>query len=199
MERIFFAIFFGLALYGAIHQLPLGYASGEERVKLDSYKYDYGEKARSVRSEEFVICDECEEPSGLTLIKKTPQVKKRASASQEIISKSTAHKVTVYFKFASFSLSQMEKAKLDRLIEAAKKSERYIVTGYTCDIGTMAQNDFYAYKRAGTIAEYLSDSGLVVEARAKPKCCYVDRVNGPKNRRAEIEIINKSINEGEIL
>jgi outer membrane protein OmpA-like peptidoglycan-associated protein len=106
-------------------------------------------------------------------------------------------RVTVLFSLDSSALGDAEKARLSSFakgLDAEAKDSKLFVTGYTCDLGNKAHNDYLAMNRAEAVEGYLRKAGLhAIWVAGRGKCCYATKDPGKRylNRRVEVAIDNK--------
>jgi outer membrane protein OmpA-like peptidoglycan-associated protein len=100
-------------------------------------------------------------------------------------------RITILFDLNSSTLSNVETAKLSSFIDrmGPETKGKFLVTGYTCDLGKKAHNDILAKKRAEAVATYLRRAGMrPSRITGTGKCCYAtkDADKRSLNRRVEV-------------
>lgn len=108
------------------------------------------------------------------------------SASPSANNYALCKKNIVFFPFDGFQIGNSERDQIKQFINCIRGRE-VKVTGYTCRIGSKFHNDKLARARAGSVAEYLRQKGVVVqEITGKGQQEYISGVDHI-NRRVEIE------------
>lgn len=96
--------------------------------------------------------------------------------------------LTVLFEHNS-SLIRVEDKIWLKALPTIYPNARFMVTGYTCSLGSLKGNQRLAERRAQAVAEQLKKNGANVQGKsAKPMCCYLSETEPWKNRRVEITI-----------
>ena len=99
--------------------------------------------------------------------------------------------VVVHFAFNSFRLRPQAETKLKAAFSRLDRlTGPVVITGYTDDIGTRAYNRRLSRERAGSVAEYLQDLGVIpVSVIGRGKCCFVSKIQN-LNRRVEVSEVS---------
>lgn len=213
LMRIFFLMgLISLVIAGSAFASP-AFAS-EIRQLPYSYSYEF---AVGPSEPAFVVCDHCSAGKGLVLAPKAltpkpfkkPELVLRVSApvkaaqNKKIQLVSSDEKetcmtskrmsprklfLTVHFDFDSYALRKAVKEKLKAAFPRIDHLRGPVsVTGYTDDIGTRAYNMRLSTERAGAVAEYLKELGVIpAVVIGKGECCPVSSIK-KFNRRVEIK------------
>lgn len=179
--------------------IPLSTFASDIRQRPFAYSFD---AASAQSGDTFVVCSECPD-SKLSILPAVAKLAVRMSTSMAIQPPTTQSDVvaaaprneqpeikgllgTVHFQFNSFSLSQYEQGKLEKLSREIPAGNAVDVTGYTCTIGTDDYNKNLSFRRAEAVATALKAKGVnigTIEGRGK--CCPASQ-NKQQNRRVEI-------------
>lgn len=179
--------------------IPLSSFASDIRQRPFAYSFD---AASAQSGDTFVVCSECPD-SKLSILPAVAKLAVRMSTPMAIQPPATQSNVvaaapskeqpeikgllgTVHFQFNSFSLSQYEQGKLEKLSREIPAGNAVDVTGYTCTIGTDDYNKNLSFRRAEAVATTLKAKGVnigTIEGRGK--CCPASQ-NKQQNRRVEI-------------
>jgi outer membrane protein OmpA-like peptidoglycan-associated protein len=112
--------------------------------------------------------------------------------------------LTVYFDLGSARLAEVD-VELVRSRVSEIRGHDVVVRGYTDALGGSLVNERLSRERALTIADLLKKEGIQeqrITMSAHPKCCGLqsglsrDEAVSPSERRAEILVLNHSLEEG---
>lgn len=179
--------------------IPLSSFASDIRQRPFAYSF---EAASAQSGDTFVVCSECPD-SKLSILPAVAKLAVRMSTPMAIQPPDTQPDVvaaaprkeqpeikgllgTVHFQFNSFSLSQYEQRKLEKLSREIPAGNAVDVTGYTCTIGTDDYNKNLSFRRAEAVATALKAKGVnigTIEGRGK--CCPASQ-SKQQNRRVEI-------------
>ena len=191
-----FVLVFFIAVF-----VPMAAMASE--IRQTSYAYSF-EFAESPAEPAFVICNGCPPRKAPALAPKIapPAIFIRVSGPEQAepkparpesakpapvkpVSVRKAPEWTVHFAFDSYAFRPGEKAKLKTAASLFKGPVN--ITGYTDDIGTKAYNMRLSLERAGAVAGFLRQIGIIPAAiTGKGECCPVSRIK-KLNRRVEIK------------
>ena len=101
--------------------------------------------------------------------------------------------VVVHFAFDSFILRPQAKAKLKAAFSRLDRlTGPVVITGYTDDVGTRAYNLRLSRERAGAVALYLQELGVIpVAVVGRGKCCFISKIQN-LNRRVEVREVSRN-------
>lgn len=147
-----------------------------------------------------VLCEKCRSITKLNLVTavQLPKVIMKVNPKEpEIPTKPSIieEKIIVFFPFNKYIPKKGGDviSKLDTsYISSIEKVE---IKGFTCDVGTLKQNNELALKRAQVISQKLQEAGVskerILSVEGLGKCCYKD--SPAESRRVEITIKRKNI------
>jgi outer membrane protein OmpA-like peptidoglycan-associated protein len=132
-----------------------------------------------------------------TVVSKIKKVSSKAKNNEDDLKSKEKIKVTVYFNYDSFNLTNKELNKLNKVITTANKSKNQsiVILGHTDTRGSDNYNLILSNKRASFIKKYLQSKKIINNITTKglgetsPIVDTGDNKLEEKNRRAQI-IIN---------
>lgn len=121
------------------------------------------------------------------------QATKTEDKKTDFILKKEIKPLSVFFDFNNFDLNEMERTKIQTWAKDTKGVEVEVI-GYACPIGKEDYNKILSAKRAGTVADELRKSGVIVvkeKGAGETTQFGSDKKEYYLNRRTEIIPIKK--------
>ena len=182
---------------GKWHQLETTYKAlgGERYLSLGNFNGANKKYAKS--AEEIMVGEERSKSCNYLIIDKIELLHNTASPKREVISDKPLVTIEdVAFDFGKWEIKPSHFDELNRAISVIESQEgKFIITGYTDNVGTYESNLLLSKRRASAVKRYFVNKGMeenrfivIGKGEASPRSDNSTEAGRTQNRRVEISI-----------